>query len=322
MIKHLTAKTGARDGVILVTVLWVIALLALLAVAASLTFRGFAGVMAVERHRLQADGLLTAGLEVAGSILASADGAPILDVESTVALASGSVRLRLEDEGGRIDIGRAPAELLAALFRAAGAADPNAVAKQVVDWRQEGDAASPSAAQSGAQATPQSAAQSAAPQSAAQTAASQSAVQSADGNNPIVAFTDVRQLMQVPGMRPEWIVAITPLATVFGNPTVNPLTAPAQVIAALPGVNEAQLATFLAARRANPTDDTRLVGLLGGAQKFLKVAAPQAVSVRLSATLADGYTASAEAVIVCLKGDRQPYRVLLWKSSTTSQPLL
>jgi len=303
-------KTGARDGVILVTVLWVTALLALLAVAAALTFRGFAGVTAVERHRLQVDGLLTAGLEVAGGLVASAGTAPILNVESVVRLTSGSVRLRLEDEGGRIDIGRAPPELLSALFRAAGAADPNAIAKQVVDWRQDGSSTAQGAAQNGAQNGARSGAQNGA----------QNGTTGDNSTNPIVAFTDVRQLMQVPGMRPEWVTAIIPLATVFGNSTVNPLTAPAQVIAALPGVNEGQLASFLDARRAYPTDESRSVGLLAGARNFLKVVAPQAISVDLSAVLIDGYAAEAKAVIVCLKDDRQPYRVLFWKTSTI-QPL-
>jgi hypothetical protein len=45
-------------------VLWSIALLSALAMAAAVTFRGFAGVMAVERDRVQG-ALLSAGLETA-----------------------------------------------------------------------------------------------------------------------------------------------------------------------------------------------------------------------------------------------------------------
>ena len=143
-------KAGARDGVILVTVLWTVALLATLAVAASLTFRGFAGVVAVERDRSKVDGLLTAGLEVAGGLVSSAGDIPLTAVETTVVLASGSVHLRLDDEGGRIDIGQAPPDLLAALFRAIGAPNPDAIAKQIVDWRDDNIPGS----QSGPRATP------------------------------------------------------------------------------------------------------------------------------------------------------------------------
>ena len=278
-------KTGSRDGVILVTVMWTVALLALLAIAASLTFRGFTAVIGVEREQLKAEGLLAAGLEVAGGLLSSAGDTPILGIESNVVLASGSVRLRLDDEGGRIDIARAPVELLAALFRAAGAANPDAIAKEVIDWRREGALTTKNTRNSGDT--------------------------SAGG-----AFSDVYQLANLPDMRLEWVAAIAPLATVFGNSKINPLTAPPEVIGALPGVTPDRLAAFLDARRANPTDATRSTALLGNAQQFLAVKPAQAVSVTLAARLADGYGANAAAVIACLKGDPQPYRVLAWKPST------
>jgi general secretion pathway protein K len=278
-------NTGARDGVILVAVLWTVALLALLAIAASVTFRGFTAIIGVEREQLKAEGLLTAGLEVAGGLLSSAGDTPVTDIESNVVLASGAVRLRLDDEGGRIDIGRAPVELLAALLHAANAANPDALAKEVVDWRREGALTAKKA-----------------------------------GNNADTgaggAFSDVYQLAQVPGMRPDWVAAIAPLATVFGNRKVNPLTAPPQVIAILPGAIADRVAAFLDARRASPADATRSTGLLGNAQQFLEVKPVQAASVALTATLADGYGAGATAVIACPKGDPQPYRVLSWKPST------
>ena len=55
----------ASSGAILVSVLWSIALLSALAMAASTTFRGFSGIMALDRDRVRADAILTAGLEVA-----------------------------------------------------------------------------------------------------------------------------------------------------------------------------------------------------------------------------------------------------------------
>ncbi|HEX3502607.1 MAG TPA: hypothetical protein VHU22_04360 [Xanthobacteraceae bacterium] len=286
-------KAGARDGIILVTVLWLIALLAILAVAASVTFRSFSGVIAVERERLEADGLLTAGLEVAGGLVSSAgEDIPLNDVQSIVTMKTGSVQLRLNDEGGRIDIGQAPPELLSGLMRAVGAPNPDGLAKQIVDWRDDRAVATPNGAQNSGDAKPVAA-----------------------------PFSDVSQLLQVPGMHPEWVAAAAPLTTVFGNATINPLTAPAAVIAALPGMTGDRVAAFLNARQLNPTDATRLTALLPGAQTFAEVKAPQAVSVTLSAVLEDGYLAKAEAVIVCLKGDREPYRVLAWKPSPRQNDL-
>jgi general secretion pathway protein K len=286
-------KADTRNGIILVTVLWLIALLAILAVAASVTFRSFSGVIAVERERLQADGLLTAGLEVAGGLVSSAgEDIPLNDVQSTVTMKTGLVRLRLSDEGGRIDIGQAPAELLTALMRAVGAPNPDGLAKQIVDWRDDRGTAPANATQSNGDAKP--------------------------GAAP---FSDVAQLAQVPGMRPEWVAAAAPLTTVFGGPTINPLTASPSVIAALPGMTGDRVAAFLSARQIYPTDAARLTALLASAQAFVAVKAPQAVSVQLSAVLEDGYAAEAEAVIVCLKGDRAPYRVLSWKPSPRQSEL-
>jgi general secretion pathway protein K len=129
-------RSDPRRGVILVTVLWSIALLSALAMAASGTFRGFAGVMAVERDRVQGDALLSAGLETAAGIIDTLGDAPLLDIEAKVNLATGSVRSRLSDEGGRIDIGKAPAVVLAALLRPSvpGAA-ANDVAQRIVERR-------------------------------------------------------------------------------------------------------------------------------------------------------------------------------------------
>jgi len=125
-------------------------------------------------------------------------------------------------------------------------------------------------------------------------------------------FADIRQLQSIPGMEPEWIVAIAPLTTVFGEQTVNPLTAPPGVIAALPGVDAQRVAAFLRARRSSPSDADRLVPILGPAQQYLAVKPQRVASVDLAAALASGYAAAAHAVIVVLPQDSQPYRVLMW----------
>ena len=125
-------------------------------------------------------------------------------------------------------------------------------------------------------------------------------------------FADLGQLRSIPGMKPDWIAAIAPLTTVFGDKTVNPLTAPAGVIAALPGVDAQRVAAFLTARRNSPSDADRLVRILGPAQQYLAVKPQRVASVDLTAALASGYAAAAHAVIVVLPQDNQPYRVLIW----------
>jgi general secretion pathway protein K len=125
-------------------------------------------------------------------------------------------------------------------------------------------------------------------------------------------FADIGQLRSIPEMAPDWIAAIAPLTTVFGEKTVNPLTAPPGVIAALPGVDAQRVAAFLTARRSSASDADRLVRILGPAQQYLAVKPRRVASVDLTAALASGYAAAAHAVIVVLPQDSQPYRVLIW----------
>ena len=107
------------------------------------------------------------------------------------------------------------------------------------------------------------------------------------------------------------MASLLPLTTVFGNDTVNPMTAPADVLAALPGMQRERVAAIINMRQLSP-DPTRLEQILGPVQKYLKVEPRQAVSIVLAAELADGYRAAARAVIIQLPNDSEPYRVLSW----------
>jgi len=276
-----------QRGMVLVTVLWTIALCSALAMAAAVSFRSFAGIAPIDRDRVQADALLTAGLEGAAGVAMGWPDAPLLDRAASFELSTGTVRVNINDEGGRIDIGKAPPELLAGLLLSVGAPPSQAddVARAIVDWRSRNRDRTSNAAPA--------------------------PVASADKREDSL-FTDVGQIARVPGMRPEWVSAIRPLTTVFGAETVNALTAPAGVIAALPGVDKARVQAFLAARRSTPNDAERLGPLLGAGQRYLAAQPQQVASVRLAAMLADGYATAARAVIVLLPQDQQPYRVLVW----------
>jgi len=278
-------RTDPRRGAVLMAVLWSISLLAALAMAASVTFRGFAGVMSVDRNRVERDALITAGLEVAaGVMLDLGKTTPLIDLERTVALSTGAVNVRLNDEGGRIDIAKAPAELLAAMLRSAGAppATAESVAKTIIEQR--GNAPRSASAQ----------------------------------RPPVLATTHQQALAnigQIAGMRAQWLAAIAPLTTIYGSETVNVLTAPRGVIAALPGVDANRLEAFLAERRVASSDPTRLAQMLGPAQAYVSAKPQRIAAVELRATLTErrnNNIASARAVIAVLPQDSEPYRVLMF----------
>ena len=286
-----TMHADPRRGAVLMTVLWTISLLAALAMAASVTFRGFAGVMSVDRNRVERDALITAGLEVAASIILDlGKTTPLRDLERTVALSTGTVNVRLSDEGGRIDIAKAPAEVLAAMLRSAGAppATAESVARAIIEQR--GNAPRTPAAR----------------------------------RPPVLATTHEQALSnigQIAGMRAQWLAAIAPLTTIYGSETVNPLTAPRGVIAALPGVDANRLEAFLAERRVALPDANRLAQVLGPAQNYVSAKPQRIAAVELRATLKEtrnNTIAGARAVIAVLPQDSEPYRVLMFTPVRTA----
>lgn len=306
-------RTDPRRGVILVAVLWTVALLAALAMATSVTFREFAGIVTIDRDRLRAEALLTAGLETAAGIMTRwPDERPLSESEMAFRLSTGQVRVRVTDEGGRIDIGKAPVEVLASLLRRIGANNPDGIARAIVDWRTANGGAPPQTsktpAATGGQ-NPQATAQN--PQATGQNRAN---TPGKGGETPpnVMPFTDIRQLLNVPGVTPDLVAAAAPYITVFGGEKLNAVTASPQVLAALPGMDGDRIAGFVDARRNISRDASQLIARLGGAQTYVVADGKKIASVVVQARVSDGYSAAAQAVIVLSPQDAQPYRVLAW----------
>lgn len=302
--------TDPRRGMVLLIVLWSIALLAALAMAASVTFRSFTGIVAIDRDRIKTGALLTAGMEIAAGRLAASSELVADAEDTTVALSEGSVRLRMRDEGGRIDVGKAPEEVLISLLRFVGAPDAQELARNIVRWRNAGTAGVSPTPQGPTPPAPPSPTSSPAQGPAPPTPAAP-ASQPPQANATAAPFTDIRLLGRVEGMTPDVLAALTPLTTVFGSATVNPLTASADVLAALPGMDRERAAAILDAR-SRSADPARLQPILAPIQQYVQQKPLQAVSVELSAKLTDGFRAAARAVIIHLPDDSEPYRVLSW----------
>jgi general secretion pathway protein K len=318
-------RSDPRNGIVLITVLWTIALLSALAMATSTTFRGLAGIVAVDRDKARADALLSAGLESSAYIVKKIADRPLTPRETVISLGTGSVHIRLSDDGGRINVNKAPEKVLAALLRSVGASDDaNGIAKAIDTWRARDQKNRPGIAQPNNAVAAPVAATSAIPTitTPPETGSPNPAVPQNAGDSKaddgFQSFTDIRQLAQIPGMQPEYIAAIAPLTTVFGDEKVNVMTAPAEVLAALPEMPPGRISALLDARQNVPVSEDRLQQLMGPAAAYTRVGAPPIALVELTARLIDGYTARADAVIVVLSNDRQPYRVLAWTPLSAS----
>jgi len=301
-----SSRVESRRGIVLVFVLWSIMLLSSLVMATSVSFRGFAGLVAIDRDKAKMDGLLTAGLEAAAAnLLHRQQNDYRMPGEIRLHFPTGEVRAWFSDEQGRIDINKADVPVLTALFGSVGMPNARRVAQALVKWRTRN---SPKVDQDDQK--PQTA--NAQPQPAGQQ-------KPADVTMPVQSFDDVRQLAQVPDFDAGFIPALAPLTTVFGGAKINPLTAPQEVLAVLPGVNMARVERLVALRDMQSLEKKQVDDILGPGADQTDIAANSAIRVELAVELSDGYAARATAVIKASPTDVLPYRVLAWSQQAIFQ---
>lgn len=200
-----TAKD--RRGFALILAIWALAAVALVTTVlatgvrreSTLTRNALDGATA--RHLADAAVHLVAAAlaEPASAEQIRIDGAPMpLTIEGA------TVQVRVLDEGGKVDLNEAPAELLRGLLIALGAkpSDASALATAIAVWRD---------------------------QRAAQNRA-----------NPVgsIRFENLGQLARIPGMTPGLFARLEPYVTVDSRqPGIDPWVAPAEVLAAVPGID-------------------------------------------------------------------------------------
>jgi general secretion pathway protein K len=281
-------RIRSRRGVVLVAVLWTIALLSALAMAASTSLRGFSGLLAVDRDRVQAEALIAAGVEVGADLLMKYRGRPLLPVETRFSLRSGGGRVRMSDELGRIDINKAPVETLASLLAGLGAPDAQAAAHAIARWRQPVEAAGPKPAQK---------------------------PESSEKRHFEQIFTNVDQLAQIPGIPTEYARLVAPFVTVFGEEAVNAATASVETLRLLPQMTEARIQRLLTARAAGPLEAQESEQILGPAARYAKPADHSVARLEIAVAIADGFASEAEAIIVALPKDSEPFRILAFRQS-------
>ncbi|HEV2552088.1 MAG TPA: hypothetical protein VGU20_32570 [Stellaceae bacterium] len=273
--------SARQRGIALVLVLWVMALLAVMVV-------GFAGDARTELKlaRNQADAAEARAIADTGVSLAllnvldnNEDTAWRIDgATHNLAYGEGTIRVSVQDEGGKIDLNLAPPALLAGLFRTLGIADAEALAAAVQDWRRQhgGDAADGSVARSG-------------------------------------PFLALEQLRAVPGITGAVYARAAPFLTVYTRrDRVDPLTAPAEVLRSLPGARPAEVDAFLAARdRLGPVPGG--LPALNGIGDFIAHAGLEVVTVTSEGRTAGGARFIRQAVVSAAARGGAPYQILAWR---------
>ena len=294
-MKQLVRRSAARSsqqGFVLVAVLWLLAALAALATIFSVYLSNSARALALNDTAVQAQALVSAGVELAAYRLqlGGEDARP----------AQGSFRVRLNgaeisvsfvSEAARVDLNAAPKELLGGLLSALGANEDEARegADRIIAWRTK---------------------------PAEETAGNEDALYQAAGRSypPRQApFAHVDELGLVLGLTPALVERALPFVTVFSGATgVDVLNAAPEVIAALPGMTPLILKQFLGDRATLPNDDAAIAAALGGAKANATTQKSQAYRILTRIRFPNGRETASEIVIGLRKAEI-PYRVLSWQ---------
>ena len=297
-----TATGQAERGFALLLVIWVLALLAVLAAGVAADSTSEAVIARNRMDGAQARALADSGVTL--GILGVLDPNPATrwptDGRSQqFRLADGSVTVALQDEGGKIDLNAAPIDLIGGLADEFGIAPDirAALINGVVDRRSLFKA-------------------SAAPQPArfylgADTYTADIAAQ---------PFAALSELQLLPGVTRSAYEQLLPYLTVYSeSATLNPLTASREALLAVPGISPQDVDFYLGTR------DQTAAGIekpaLSGVDRYVQPGGLHAVTISAKAVSAAGASFTREAIVMISPNlPIRPYRILSWGQARETPP--
>jgi general secretion pathway protein K len=234
------ARSGrSQRGFALLLVIWVLAILAVLAAGFAAGTRSETRVARNLLDAAQARALAEAGVALATGALIDNDPTSDWRTDGTprdMSFDEGVVRIRIEDEGGKIDLNAGPPALLSGLCTELGI-DGDICAGLVygVVSRRLAAAPPPAPVFRGLRNTGQPIGLGVSP------------VQ----DRLAAAFGSVEELRQLPAIDQATFDRLKPFVTVYSSsPRVDPAVAPREVLLAVPGINPREVERLLIARQA------------------------------------------------------------------------
>ena len=293
-------------GIILIVVLWIVATLAVLVAVLNSTVNKSARLAQLEDRRLKTQAMLDAGLEIAVSHLLTrnAQGTTrwLADDRTYESPApGGTVKIRIRDVSGLIDINKADERLLAGLFAqfAPSLNDATSLAEAIVDWR-EADAKDGSGG-------------------AAETDKTDEESENEDENEDKPAsrrFMSLTQLYSFPSAEREFVSKVVPFLTIYSaDGVINPVAAPREVLASLPDISPQEIETLLQARLGGALNSSDAKAILAKFEQFvLSEDDDELTSMYIVTVEAHGQRvlsgSRAETTIIAGASQDQPYHVL------------
>jgi type II secretory pathway component PulK len=285
-------RLSTSDGYVTFAVLLTVALLAAIVSSLVSVSRPALGLVRIGADEVAAEGLLQGGVDTAAYLLFDAQ-QPMSTVDGmSLRRDTGSIRINVSDEAGRIDINAAKTELLAGLFAAVGgkSMSPEAFASRVDDWRDQDDEVSPD----GAEADEYDSAR----------------LSYGPPNGPFRSTDELRFIL---GLSRADYAALKPFVTTYsGEGTVDPLSASETALQAIPGFDSDSVKLILTSRRQG-LDRDAIKALLQQGAEFLSTGDSSVYRVGVQVQLTDGFTDAAESVIIApQRGGSAGYNVVAW----------
>lgn len=293
------SSPSARDGFIIVAVLWILMALATLASVYSIYVSNSALAVSVMDGRLQAQELVSASLELtAYRLTVPKDTVRPTRGQFAFRLGRANVVVNYSSETARLDLNAAPKPLLAGFFMSLGVPSDKAdrYADRIIGWRKP-----PNPTDQG----------------------NESALYRAAGLSYLprsAPFPHTSELWLVQELPPALVRRAMPFVTVFsGRPDINVFDAAPELVAALPGMTPARLATFLNQRDTTVANKESLERLLGPGQPGATAEGGNAFRVTIDIAFQDGWRTGSEVVILLDAAD-EPFQVLSWRSDFGTDP--
>jgi general secretion pathway protein K len=279
-------RKQSENGVALISVLWLVALIGVLALGVSLLAKADRMTAQSSAQSAAAEALADGGVFLTIHEICdrrTANQVPIDGQEKTFDIDGHRITVAVQDEAGKFDLNFAPDNLLQSLFVSAGLSqDESEAVTASIDANRN---------------------------TASQQIAAALAIDPADQPVTLVfPFRTLEELKAVPGMTDELFHHVRPALTVYSQqPNVQVSTAPPIVLQALPGMDAGKIQDILSARRNNPVT---------AATAALTQTAPTTISGRVFTILSKahaGHAVFSRRAVVLITGDMyRPYKILEW----------
>ena len=284
--------SGKQSGIAIVIVLWMLALLTIMATAYAKTTRTEMLTSSHFSHSAQAKGIAEAGIWLSIYELLKPDHEQTIAKDNTIteiALDYGQARISILEETAKIDLNTARSELLAGLLYSVAKLEPERVATLVdaiLDWRDRDNLVHPLGAED------------------SEYLKNGLSYGAKDG-----PFNTIDELLLVMGMDSKLFNQIKPVLTIHSHyPGINPQLAPRNALLALPGITVEEVDAYINKRKNNPDTSELPVGV--DPRYFAKTRGNIFTVTSRGNQFDNNYII--EAVVFINHNNKPPYAVLSW----------